>query len=1491
MHKERGTQMRSLTESTHNQPHKSIIGAKGRRRSWFLALVMMLSVLAILPALPADAAPGDLDTTFDGDGLVITNLGGSADSAFQAALRPTGEILVGGNASSAVDLGVVQYMPDGSIDTSFGVAGVALANFGANDQATVTLLQPDGKVVLAGHTTFPSGTRDWALARFDAAGVLDTSFDGDGMVTTNFSGEDNAQGGVLQPDGKIVIVGFSSPSGRRWSLARYNANGSLDSTFGTGGKVTTTVGGSDQIARAVALQSDGKIVAAGFDGSNVVVARYATDGTLDTAFGGTGIVVTDVPGSGRDLGFAVEVLSSGKILVAGVANGAFAILRYDANGMLDTTFDTDGFAVTDFGPGEDTANGVAVLPNGQYLTVGDKRGAPRSFGLVLYNTDGSLDTGFGTGGLLTTGFGGGIAVARDVVIQTDGKAVVVGVTTAIGASASDFAIARYNLDLPTTGSIHEFKFEDAEGGGDPQLGFLDAVVVNESNQMNRACIGDGAGGFTCNDVSGDMEKGTGVAVGDVDADGNLDAAISNSTFHLSEVCFGDGTGGFSSCTDISGDASTDREIAVGHVDSDVHLDVVLAGQNDENRVCLGDGAGGFNCADISTSTDLSTDVKLGFIDGDSNLDAVIANEGQTNEVCLGDGAGNLACSAVSADTNFSFGVDLGYVDAGGTLDAVFANGNQKNSVCLGDGTGGFSCSDVSTDNRNSQDVALGDLDGDSDADAVFANHNSTNRVCLGDGTGGFVCQDASPDSVLTISVGLGDFDGDTILDAFFANTSNQVNHICIGNGAGAFTCSNVSTGLDSTRVAVGNLGGPTAAKPPMAGVEFTLTGGSLAVPLVTVTNGAGEFSFDDLDPGTYTVTETVPFGYISTTGASTVVTIDAGEQVVAFTAQTTLDPGEFETVNPDLNFGNKPNSDPTVGADTDPVEVDEGDTANNTGTVSDPDGDTVSLTASVGVVVNNGNGTWSWSFDTDDGPTESQTVTINGDDNNGGIDDAEFDLTVNNVAPTATFGNDGPVNEGTSFNLDLTAPIDPSSADTLAGFTYAFDCGSGYGPFSASTAASCTTTDNEVRNVKAKIRDKDLDETEYTDTVTIDNALPVVSVDEITDELGSQVGLSPEVGLVALEVDLAGSFTDEGPLDTHMANIDWDDATMDVLGPVTVAGGVAAVHTYLFIGDFTVTLTVTDDDLGVGSDTYDLTIVDLGGAIALMEVDLTLLAGNPAVDPAAVTEINKALSDLDTASTKWAEENPRATANNVRKAIEKLEAAEAADPTLDLSSTKLFLARATKSAAVFTIQYAESVGADPVLVQDARDLVAEGDTFLAANDFVNAALKYRDAIGLVDGFLDDPPPNIYADGEATVTADLTTIAGLALNPSVAPAAALQLTAAADNLTLALAKIASDDPGGAINKIKAAISKLEKAEAKDASLDLTALKDSLTGAARSLAADAVILATDNAVTPGDFDDIAGANTLIAAGDILRSIFDYTGAAAVYKSATQVLGGLI
>jgi hypothetical protein len=139
-------------------------------------------------------------------------------------------------------------------------------------------------------------------------------------------------------------------------------------------------------------------------------------------------------------------------------------------------------------------------------------------------------------------------------------------------------------------------------------------------------------------------------------------------------------------------------------------------------------------------------VALGFVDGDSTVDAVFANSAQRNRVCLGDGAGGFACSDVSADTNQSLNVALGFVDGDSTLDAVFANFNQRNRVCLGDGAGGFACSDVSADTNDSVGMALGFVDGDTTLDAVFANQFQRNRVCLGDGAGGFACSDVSADA-------------------------------------------------------------------------------------------------------------------------------------------------------------------------------------------------------------------------------------------------------------------------------------------------------------------------------------------------------------------------------------------------------------------------------------------------------------------------------------------------------------------------------------------------------------------------------------------------------------------------------------------------------------------------------------------------------------------------------------------------------------------------
>jgi uncharacterized delta-60 repeat protein len=439
--------------------------------------VAAIALLAALPAAPAGAAPGDLDSSFGIGGKVITDFGGHNQAAFGVHLRPDGKLVVSGcircfpSDPLDTDFAVVQYNADGSVDTSFGTNGMTIVDFGHEDPLSASVLQPDGKVVLAGSSTVPydPDTRDWALARVNPDGTIDSSFGAGGKVLTHIGFDDQLNEVVLQPDGKIVAAGFAVVNGRNMALARYNPDGTLDTSFGSGGTVVTDIGGEDQIIRKVALQPDGKIVAGGFDGEDVVVARYNPDGSLDGSFGSGGIVKTDIAGFGRDLGFAVSVLASSRILVGGLANDEdFALLRYNADGTLDTTFDGDGILTTDFGFGQDIIYNLAVLANGQYLAIGEARSPDRSFGLALYNPDGTLDGGFGTGGLVTTTFGGTMAVARGLAIQPDGKAVLGGITA---DGNPDIALARYQVTGPPPCTI------DGTPGDDVLLGTNDSDVI------------------------------------------------------------------------------------------------------------------------------------------------------------------------------------------------------------------------------------------------------------------------------------------------------------------------------------------------------------------------------------------------------------------------------------------------------------------------------------------------------------------------------------------------------------------------------------------------------------------------------------------------------------------------------------------------------------------------------------------------------------------------------------------------------------------------------------------------------------------------------------------------------------------------------------------------------------------------------------------------------------------------------------------------------
>ncbi|MGH8863643.1 MAG: delta-60 repeat domain-containing protein, partial [Burkholderiales bacterium] len=234
------------------------------------AALALLFVSLIVVAPVALASPGDLDPSFGGDGLVDTDFTGGFDQINALVRQPDGKLVAAGRATVTNDnFALARYNVDGSLDTSFGGDGLVDTAFGVGvDQAFALVLQPDGKLVAAGRGQIPGGSTNFALARYNVDGSLDTSFGGDGKVDTDFAaGTDQAFALVLQPqpDGKLVAAGPRAASGGNdnFALARYNSDGSLDTSFDGDGKVDTDFAAGTDQAFALVLQSDGKLVAAG----------------------------------------------------------------------------------------------------------------------------------------------------------------------------------------------------------------------------------------------------------------------------------------------------------------------------------------------------------------------------------------------------------------------------------------------------------------------------------------------------------------------------------------------------------------------------------------------------------------------------------------------------------------------------------------------------------------------------------------------------------------------------------------------------------------------------------------------------------------------------------------------------------------------------------------------------------------------------------------------------------------------------------------------------------------------------------------------------------------------------------------------------------------------------------------------------------------------------------------------------------------------------
>ena len=420
---------------------------------------VVIAATVALSGVRAAANPGDLDPTFGTGGMVITSFGTSS-VANAVAVQTDGKIVAAGRTGglSGVHFAVIRYNEDGSLDGTFGTGGEVTTSFGGtNDEALAVALQANGKIIAVGYTN--AGAYRFALARYNGDGSLDGSFGTAGQVTTSFGGFDLAGPVALQDDGKIVAAGVASG---RFALARYETDGSLDPTFGTAGQVTTSFGGTYDEASSVALQGDGKIVAAGSTENGVgsaqfALARYDSDGSLDGTFGTSGKVTTSF--AGKDYANAVTVQGDGKIVAAGIAGPSscpslpcgsgnlFALARYNTDGRLDPTFGTAGQVTTSFGGTDDQALSIALQGDGKIVAAGFTwNGSTTRFALARYDADGSVDATFGTGGEVTTTFGGTNDEVLAVALQGDGKIVAAGGTQGSRFGSIQFALARYLND-------------------------------------------------------------------------------------------------------------------------------------------------------------------------------------------------------------------------------------------------------------------------------------------------------------------------------------------------------------------------------------------------------------------------------------------------------------------------------------------------------------------------------------------------------------------------------------------------------------------------------------------------------------------------------------------------------------------------------------------------------------------------------------------------------------------------------------------------------------------------------------------------------------------------------------------------------------------------------------------------------------------------------------------------------------------------------------
>lgn len=414
----------------------------GRRALYLLAGVLLCGLLVGTGSAGAAAAvtPGSLDQSFGVGGKVLTDIGAGVGIPDDAVLQSNGDIVVSGG------FGLARYLPDGQLDGSFGTGG--LVSIGGNgDSGTAVAVQPDGKIVWVGSQSnpdFPLSGSEFSVARFNSNGTPDTGFGGGRVGAEFFSpplqgAQESADAVLVQPDGKILVAGSARQGQNKFAatqgaIARLNPDGSLDTGFGTGGKILSGTGNGP--FATLGLDTAGDIF------TLPALTEFSPSGHADASVAPAAITASSHGGG-------AAFLPSGRFVIASTVGVAkhdtdIQVQRFNAGGSLASTspaFDFSGAAGLD--QARDSAAAVAVAANGQAVTDGSHFLGGSTFGLARVNPDGSLDASFGTAGTLTTSFNGDDG-ADAILVQPDGKIVTVGFSENNTTGHVFIALARYN---------------------------------------------------------------------------------------------------------------------------------------------------------------------------------------------------------------------------------------------------------------------------------------------------------------------------------------------------------------------------------------------------------------------------------------------------------------------------------------------------------------------------------------------------------------------------------------------------------------------------------------------------------------------------------------------------------------------------------------------------------------------------------------------------------------------------------------------------------------------------------------------------------------------------------------------------------------------------------------------------------------------------------------------------------------------------------------